>query len=60
MLLVSQIHFFSIFAGEPHPGKKACFNSIMNDWMLNGDDLTKVGVKEDECPCLKLLRSSRT
>ena len=46
--------FFIIFAGEPHPRKKACFNSITKDWMLNGDALTKVDVKEDECPYLKL------
>ena len=46
--------FFLIFAGEPRPGKKACFNTIMKDWMLNGDALRKVGeLKEDECPFLK-------
>jgi len=31
--------FFHIFAGDPNPGKKACFNAIMKDWILNGGAL---------------------
>ena len=34
--------FFSIFAGEPHPGKNAYFNYIMKDWILNGGALLNV------------------
>ena len=46
--------FSLIFAGKPHPGKKACFNTIMKDWKLNGDALRKAGeLKEDECPFLE-------
>ena len=46
--------FFLIFAGEPHPGRKSCFSTIMKYWMLNGDVLRKIGeLKEEECPFLK-------
>ena len=47
-------NLFHIFAGEQHPGKKACFNSIVKDWTMNLDALLKVGeFKKDECPYLK-------
>ena len=46
--------FFLVFAGEPHPGKKASFNTIMKDWALSGGALRKVGeLKEGEHLFLK-------
>ena len=45
---------FNIFAGEPHPGKKACFNAMMKDWTLNRDALLNVTeLKKGECPHVK-------
>ena len=46
--------FFHVFAGDPNRGKKACFNAIMKDWILNGGALVKVGtLQTDECECYK-------
>ena len=47
-------NFFNMFAGEPHPGKKADFNEMMKDYTLDGDALLKVSeLKKGECPCTK-------
>ena len=45
------LSYFRIFTSKPYPGKKAYFNSIMKNWILNGDTLFKADeVKEGECP----------
>ena len=47
-------NLFHIFSGEPCPGKKACFDSIMKYWMLSRDYLLTAGeLKKDECHYLK-------
>ena len=47
--------FFQCFADNKNPGKKACFNSVMKDWMLSGDALVNVGnIQTDECEHNKL------